>query len=109
MRKYKRFYAVLLILLLVLAALPAIFSLGVPPATAETGEKGVVDLSWDVVASGGATMSSGSFVLLSTTGQPVVGEASSTSFSLMSGYWAGIVTDIEKFIDEVLLPIVLQA
>ncbi|HBY97019.1 MAG TPA: hypothetical protein DEP84_24245 [Chloroflexi bacterium] len=49
------------------------------------------DLSWDVVeAGGGNTMTSVSFTLLSTTGQPAItNELSSTSYKLISGYWAG--------------------
>lgn len=109
MGKYGRFSALLMVVLVVLSGIWMIFNLGVPYATAESGETAVVDVSWEVVANGGTTMSSSSFVLLSTTGQPVVGEASSTSYSLMSGYWTGIVMDIEKFIGEILLPIVSRA
>ena len=108
MRKQRRFFLLLLLFLLLLAALPAIFNLQLPTATAESGETAVFDLSWDVVASGGATMSSDSFLLLSTTGQPAVGEVSSSSYSFLSGYWAGIVVEIKNVVEKILLPVVLQ-
>ena len=104
MRKYKRLLAMLLVALVVLTGVWAIFNLGVPQATAETGETAVVNLSWDVVANGGTTMRSGSFVLLSTIGQSATGEASSSSYMLRSGYWIGIV----EIFEEILLPIIVQ-
>ncbi len=46
-------------------------------------------------------MTSGSYTMLSTTGQPVTGEASGTSHSLLSGYWQGI----KSFFRYVFLPL----
>ncbi|UCC53231.1 MAG: hypothetical protein JSV68_04530 [Anaerolineaceae bacterium] len=104
MRTWKRFGSLLLAILLLLTIVWFVINLAVGQAAAGTGHMAAFDLSWDVVASGGRTMSSDSFILLSTTGQPVVGDSASASYSLLSGYWAGVV----DFVEEVLLPIVLH-
>lgn len=44
-------------------------------------------LFWDVVASGGPPLTSTHYIMLSTTGQPVIGTAKSAHYSLHSGYW----------------------
>lgn len=44
-------------------------------------------INWDVIASGGGTMSSANFVLDGTIGQTVAGPSSSASFVLNSGFW----------------------
>ena len=65
MRKWKRFSLIVLVaaLLLFIAAVVAALALE-PAAPAAT------DLSWKVIASGGATMSSPNYTMLSTAGQP---------------------------------------
>ncbi len=44
-------------------------------------------LGWNVVASGGNTMSSAHFGLASTTGQTVIGNSSSANFAHRAGFW----------------------
>ncbi|MEZ4519427.1 MAG: hypothetical protein R3C44_22235 [Chloroflexota bacterium] len=61
------------------------------------------DISWQVIASGGQTVSSSSYTMLSTAGQPIAGPASSSSYSLLSGYWQ----TFQEAIRQLLLPIVL--
>lgn len=61
------------------------------------------DLTWQVIASGGQTVSSPSYTLLSTAGQPVAGPSSSTSYSLLSGYWQ----TFQAAVREIFLPIQL--
>jgi hypothetical protein len=45
------------------------------------------EINWDVIASGGGTMSSTNFVMDGTIGQTVAGPSSSTSYLLNSGFW----------------------
>lgn len=90
---------------LLLAGMLLVLALAVAPTAAELGPTSAsYDLSWDVIANGGTTMSSGSYIMLSTSGQAVVGEASSSSNTLLSGYWHGV----SDFIYEVLLPLILK-
>jgi hypothetical protein len=70
-----------------------------PAAAAPTA----TDLSWQVIAGGGQTVSSPSYTLLSTGGQPIAGPASSSSYSLLSGYWQSF----QAAIRELFLPIQL--
>lgn len=42
---------------------------------------------WQVVASGGTRMTSPSFTMQSTAGQAVIGNATSASYRLHSGFW----------------------
>ncbi|MCP4420945.1 MAG: hypothetical protein GY805_30410 [Chloroflexi bacterium] len=44
-------------------------------------------LDWNVVASGGNTMSSAHFGLASTTGQTTIGNSSSANFAHRAGFW----------------------
>ncbi len=48
------------------------------------------DIRWDVVANGGNTMRSNSYIMQSTTGQNAVIEMSSTHYRLNNGYWRGM-------------------
>jgi hypothetical protein len=87
-------------------AVMLVLILSVTTAAADPGPTSAsYDLSWDVIGNGGTTMSSGSFTMMSTTGQAVTGEASSANITLLSGYWQG-ATD---FIREVLLPIIVKS
>lgn len=61
------------------------------------------DLTWQVLASGGQTVSSPSYTMLSTAGQPVAGPSSSANYTLVSGYWQSF----QAAIRELFLPIVL--
>lgn len=99
MRKRKKL--LLAMLLIIIVAGIGVASMFIwSPASAEQPtivEQGPI--TWDVIASGGTTMSSGSFIMLSTTGQPIAGPASGPDHTLLSGYW-------QAFVDRVLLPII---
>ena len=79
-----------------------VLTLSVPSTAAGPQAVQTFDLSWNAVANGGTTMSSTSYTLLSTSGQPVVGESAGAGYTLISGYW----TDLRTFIAEIFLPIV---
>lgn len=59
------------------------------------------DVTWDVVGSGGTTMSNSSYTLLSTTGQAVAGPASGETYTLHSGYW-------QELLYRILLPFIVK-
>lgn len=105
MRKLKRRYLALLALGFGLLILWAALTLLASPALAEPlPASPSYEITWDVVADGGTTMTSTSYTLFSTTGQPVAGEASGTSHSLLSGYWQGI----REFFLGAFLPIIMK-
>jgi len=83
-------------LLLFVAAVVAALALEPTAPTA-------TDLTWQVVAAGGQTMSSSSYTLLSTAGQPVAGTASGGSYTVLSGYWYGF----QEFVRTLLLPFIV--
>ncbi len=89
----------LLVLFLILIGSALLIS-AVPRAAAEIQAS---DLSWNVVANGGATMSSASYTIMATAGQPAVGEMSSANHSLLAGYWTGLVS----YLEEIFLPLIL--
>lgn len=81
-----------LVPILLVVALLLIFGLsmaGAAPATAPPPTPGF-DINWDVVSSGETVMHSSSFILVSTSGQPAIGNMSSASFKLQAGYWGGV-------------------
>lgn len=102
MNRWKRLLMGGLVAVAILAVAMVALALVLPaPAAAAPA---ATDLTWQVVASGGQTMTSTSFSMLSTAGQPVVGPSSSASYSLLSGYWYGI----QAAIREIFLPIILR-
>lgn len=97
-RRRKRLRLVALAIgLLLFAGVVVVASAFEPAAPAAAG------LNWQVVASGGQTMSSLSYTLLSTTGQPVTGAASGGGYSMLSGYWYGF----QEFVRTILLPFIV--
>ena len=46
-------------------------------------------IDWYVIASGGGEMSSTSYSVNGTVGQPIVGTSSSTGYIIESGFWVG--------------------
>ena len=60
-------------------------------------------IDWSVVAGGGNTMSSTSFTLKSTVGQPVVGEFSSASYAVQNGFWQNLFNKFSTY-----LPLILE-
>lgn len=91
MRRSTRLILIGLALLVLLFAVAVVAALALPAAPA------AYDLSWQVLASGGTTMSSGNYTMLSTAGQPVAGPASSSGYSLLSGYWQSFQAVVQEF------------
>jgi len=60
------------------------------------------NLDWDVVGSGGGTMSSSSYTIKGTSGQPALGTMSSTSYEERSGFW------VFNFIRDLFLPLIMR-
>lgn len=93
-------------LLLLLAALLVVaiaIMLATPTAMAGPGAVQAYEVPWNVVAGGGATMSSASYTVMGTAGQPVAGPADSSSYQLLSGYWQAL----EDFMRQVFMPVVV--
>jgi hypothetical protein len=62
------------------------------------------DLSWNVIASGGTTFSSGyNYTLGATLGQATAGPLSDGSYILGGGFWGGVIAN-----HGIYLPIVLR-
>ena len=67
------------------------------PALGETNA--IYDLSCWTVDSGGANaLTSGSYTLSGTTGQPDAGSLSAGDYSLAGGFWAGILARLQNFL-----------
>jgi len=99
MRRRKWFILAVLVLLVAVAGIGLTSTLAWSANSAEPATIQQYGISWDVIASGGTTMSGSSYTMLSTTGQAVAGPSSGTEYTLLSGYW-------QKFISEILLPII---
>jgi len=81
----------------ILFCLLALLALAAVPVLAETSA--TYDLSWWTVDSGGATgLTSGSYTLSGTTGQPDAGVMSNGDYDLTGGFWAGILVKLESFL-----------
>jgi hypothetical protein len=75
----------------------ALLALAAVPVLAETNA--TYDLSWWTVDGGGATgLTSGSYTLSGTAGQPDAGLLSNGDYDLMGGFWAGILEKLESFL-----------
>jgi hypothetical protein len=61
-------------------------------------------LTWNVIAGGGGPISSTSYAINLTIGQPVVGVAADTGYELCSGFWCGAAVVEYK----IYLPVVLK-
>lgn len=99
MRKWKRFVVISLVILLAVFAVAVVAALALEPAAPSAAQVG-----WQVIANGGTTMSSPSFTMLSTAGQPATGTSTSSGYQLLSGYWNGF----QQFVWDVLLPIIVD-
>jgi hypothetical protein len=98
MRSWKRLTLIALVVLVALFVAAVVAALALEPAApAQT------DLSWQVIASGGATMTGPSYTMMSTTGQPVAGVATGSDHTLLSGYWFGFQT----FIRNLFMPFII--
>ncbi len=98
MNRWKRILTISVVLVLALLVVAVVAALALPT---EPAAPAATSLDWQVVASGGTTMSSASFTMQSTSGQPVAGPASSASYSLLSGYWQSF----QAAVREIFLPV----
>ncbi len=90
----KRLLNLLFVVLLLLAV--------VPSSSAQSGSG--YNLSWNVIASGGTTFSSGdNYTLGATLGQAAPGSLSGGNYALSGGFWNGVITNYDVY-----LPIVLR-
>jgi len=98
------------IVLLMLTGIVTVLSMPAPAAPpmpetlAPMGSSASYQLNWEVMANGGSTMSSTSFMLYSTIGQNVTTTMSGSSYTLKNGFWHGIFEDIYN----VFLPLILK-
>lgn len=99
MRKWKRFAVIALLLVVLLMAVAVVAALALEPAA-----PAATSLGWQVIASGGTTMESASFTMMSTTGQPIAGEMSGSTHTLLSGYWVGF----QEFVRNLFLPVIMR-
>ncbi|MFV2045307.1 MAG: hypothetical protein ACC700_18995 [Anaerolineales bacterium] len=60
-------------------------------------------LDWDVVGGGGSTMTSSSYIVRGTSGQPALGSMSSSNFKERSGFW------VFDFIRDLFLPLIMKS
>ena len=97
MRKWKRFSLIVLVAALLLFIAAVVAALALEPAAPTA-----FGIDWKVVASGGATMSSPNYTMLSTAGQPATGTSSSANYAVLSGYWYGF----QEFVRTLFLPLV---
>lgn len=104
MKRWQRTLVVGAVLLAVLVIAGSALALAAPRALVGPQAVAAYDLTWDVVAAGGAAMSSPSYTMLSTAGQPAIGQSQSGGYTLLHGYWAGI----RDLFGELLLPVVLR-
>jgi hypothetical protein len=59
---------------------------------------GNYNINWNVVSGGGNTMSSASYTLKSTVGQPVVGNFSGTNYNIANGFWQNVFNKLKTFL-----------
>jgi hypothetical protein len=82
---------------LIVVCLVAFLALAAYPVLAESST--TYDLSWWTVDGGGATgLTSGSYTLSGTAGQPDAGSLSSGDYDLAGGFWTSLVTLIHNFL-----------
>lgn len=104
MNQWKRKGTLLLVLLALLAVLGGVGLLAAPRAAAGPVTTQALDLSWNVVAAGGTAMSSSSYTMLSTAGQPATGQSNGANSTMLHGFWA----DLRSFLNELSLPVVIS-
>lgn len=102
MRKWKRFGVISLVVVVLIFAAAVVAALALEPAAPAATD--AYSITWKVIASGGATMSSPSYTMMGTVGQPVTGTSASSNYSVLSGYWYGF----QELIRTLFLPIVLR-
>ena len=88
------------LVILVLAVALLLLTGGTAAVYAQTG--GGYDLTWWTVDSGGGTLSSGGYTLVSAAGQPDAGVPEGGDYALVGGFWGGAAQY------HVYLPLILQ-
>ena len=88
MKRYTLIISCVLILLIVLLAVSQ-------SVIARTGD--FYDLSWNTLASGGAT-GGGDYTMDSAIGQPFVGKTNSSPYDLCAGYLCGVQAEIRVYL-----------
>jgi hypothetical protein len=91
MKNKAKIVALTIVLLLVLVSMSS------------AGNSAQYAIEWDVVSAGGTPMTSSSYGLAGTVGQPAQGISSSSNYVLCAGYWCGVSVDYTIY-----LPIVLR-
>ena len=71
-------------------------------STSSAGSSTQYAIEWDVVSAGGTPMTSSTYGLVGTIGQPAQGVSSSSSYVLCAGYWCGIDADYKIYLPFVL-------
>ena len=67
-----------------------------PPASVPMASSPSYQLNWEVVSNGGATMTSTTYTMYSTTGQTAVNNMSGSSYTVENGFWHGIFQGLYK-------------
>lgn len=90
----KRIMMVSLVLILVFITVSTVLAVG------------DYDVNWWTVDGGGGSSQGGNYTLRGTIGQPDAGSAQSGEYSLVGGFWAGIIDRVWQFF--VHLPLVMR-
>ena len=93
MKRTMIFAAMLIVLILAWAAL----------AQAQSTDSSTYDLSWYTIDAGGGSIGNGTYTLDGTLGQPDAAQLSSSTYSLVGGFWGGAVTQYQTY-----LPLILK-
>lgn len=72
-------------------------------STSGAGSSTQYAVEWDAVSAGGTPMTSSTYGLAGTIGQPAQGVSSSSNYVLCAGYWCGVDVD-----HTIYLPLVLR-
>ncbi|MBE0411678.1 MAG: hypothetical protein IBX69_18280 [Anaerolineales bacterium] len=103
MRKHKRLLLALLAFICILTL--AGFLQSLPQAQAGIlGTSESFSLDWEVISSGGNVMTSESYGFNSTSGQVVIGQSSSPSFTMHSGYWV----PFKEAVTRIFMPLLMR-
>jgi D-aminopeptidase len=73
--------------------------------TLASASAGIYEVPWDAFASGGERMVSDNYEMVSTAGQELAGDASSSAYQLAAGFWLVI----EGGRHTIYLPLVLRS
>ena len=87
-------HALLLVVTFTVVLGGILFLVASPPSSFAQAEPDMApngfDIRWDVVANGGSTMHSSSYIMQSTIGQNAVVAMHSAHYKVNNGYWTGM-------------------